>query len=73
MSDIFKSTPMKGAVTRDLTDKTLILDIKNALGEKFHFKSRQFARVKELYCRRDTETQVGARSANLTSLYLSNR
>ena len=38
--DIFKSTPAKGAIEIDATgpDAVLVLDIKNALGETYHFE-----------------------------------
>jgi hypothetical protein len=38
MSDIFKSTPAKGAIVNDWTDKTLTLDLVNSIGENYHFE-----------------------------------
>lgn len=38
MSDFFTSVPAKGATIRDWTKETLVIDIDNSLGEKFHFE-----------------------------------
>lgn len=36
--DDLKSTPEKGAGERDWTNKILVLDLENSIGEKFHFE-----------------------------------
>lgn len=38
MTDFFKSVPQKGAIVRDFTKATLVVDVQNSLGEKFHFE-----------------------------------
>lgn len=38
MRDIFKSVPAEGAIERDWTSETIVVDMQNALGEKFHFE-----------------------------------
>lgn len=35
---MFVSIPQDDAVTRDWTRQTLVLDVKNTLGEMFHFE-----------------------------------
>lgn len=49
--DIFKSTPAKGAIERDWTQATLVLDVTNALGEKFHSEIEPAATLKDLPAR----------------------
>jgi hypothetical protein len=49
--DIFKSTPAKGAIERDWTQATLVLDIQNALGEKFHSEIEPAATLGDLPAR----------------------
>lgn len=36
--DWFTSVPAKGAKLRDWTGQTIILDLKNGMGESFHFE-----------------------------------
>jgi len=36
--DYWKSVPQEGAIERDWTNATLVLDLKNAKGENFHFE-----------------------------------
>ena len=48
MSDIFTPTPLPGAVLRDWTHKILTVDIKNSLGEKYHFEVKPGESSKEL-------------------------
>jgi hypothetical protein len=36
--DEFISKPLPGAVVRDWTNKTLVVDLVNGIGEEFHFE-----------------------------------
>lgn len=36
--DYFKSVPQEGAIERDWTKGTLVLDIDNSIGEHYHFE-----------------------------------
>jgi len=38
MQPNLKSTPAPGAIVRDWTQKTLTIDITNAMGEQYHFE-----------------------------------
>lgn len=40
--DIFKSVPAAGAIENDWTGETIVLDLVNGLGEKFHFEIRPY-------------------------------
>ena len=40
MTDIFKSTPLPGAKVYDCTKGVVVVDITNAIGEKYHFENK---------------------------------
>lgn len=47
--DIFQpAKPMKGAIVRDWTRETSTVDVKNALGEKYHFEIPPSAKAESI-------------------------
>jgi len=57
MSSI-KSKPAPGAIVRDWTEKTIVIDLTNALGEQYHFEIEPNADADKIPNRQNNDDTV---------------